>query len=58
MNWKWPATRTNGWNPWYTILRRAVVIPFLFVSVYVTAFFVLLGSGVDDMKRFLNDAGM
>jgi len=33
MNWKWPYNKKHfNLNPWYTIIRRAIVFPFLVVS--------------------------
>lgn len=32
LNFHWPRTKSNGLNPWYVILWRLLMYPFVFLS--------------------------
>lgn len=52
INFKWPATTTNGMNPWYAIMWRAVwYVPFL-VALSIAALAIAIGWGTEQGKYF------
>lgn len=50
MNWRWPAKPGCDWVPWYTMMRRALCLPFFQLFRALTWAFVLLGWGWNDAK--------
>lgn len=52
--YRWPEGYHEDYLPWFVILRRLAVAPFLWISVGLACFFVLLGFGRKEMKQFLS----
>jgi len=45
INWKWPATKRNNLSPWYTIVRRSIMLPFAMFFTVLLVSAVFLGWG-------------
>jgi hypothetical protein len=55
LKWRWPEDKEEGSVPWWVILRRAVVFPFLFSSFALTLFFLFCAFGKADWSRSIDD---
>jgi hypothetical protein len=53
--YRWPENSTNDRLPWFTTIRRAVVMPTLMVGLCLCWVSVFLGFGKEDADRFLRD---
>lgn len=45
MNWKWPKTKYNGYNPWYKIVWRLVWAIPMFMSFWCTCLLMSISYG-------------
>ena len=50
MNWRWPAKPGSTLVPWYTMIRRALCLPFFQLFRSLMWLIVLLGWGYEDAK--------
>jgi hypothetical protein len=51
MNWRWPAQKGNNFVPWYTMIRRGVVIVPTTCCVIVLVVLAGLGWGWMEARR-------
>ena len=55
MNWKWPKTKQNNLNPWYTITRRIVFFPGMVISLCFFGLSVVLFYGTKRTSEIIRD---
>jgi len=55
MNWKWPQTWDNNRAPWYAVLRRLPMIPFVCLGLGLLVIATYVGWGRCQANHIYHD---